>query len=46
MADDEKTENPHHWVPSTLGHGHMMCDRCKITMMEAAAIGEMNHCEK
>ena len=30
----------HDWISSTLGHGEMMCSRCKITNREAAALGE------
>lgn len=29
----------HNWVPSTLGHGNKMCNRCWVTDLEAAAIG-------
>lgn len=36
----------HLWVRSTLGHGHSMCARCKITDAEAAVLGLMDTCEK
>ena len=29
----------HDWIPSTLGHGNLMCRRCRATDLEAAAIG-------
>lgn len=29
----------HNWVPSTLGHGNKMCNRCWATDLEAEAIG-------
>jgi hypothetical protein len=29
----------HDWIPSTLGHGNLMCRRCWATDLEAAAIG-------
>ena len=35
---------PHLWRESTVGHGHQQCVRCKITMLEAAAIDQMNDC--
>lgn len=38
--------NPHKWVTSTLGHGDSMCKYCSITNMEAAVLGELDHCDK
>lgn len=29
----------HNWIKSTLGHGILMCRDCKITILEASAIG-------
>ena len=29
----------HDWIKSTLGHGDLMCRRCWVTNLEAAAIG-------
>jgi hypothetical protein len=37
---------PHKWIKSTLGHGGTMCEYCKGTNRELAAIGEMNHCAR
>ena len=34
----------HDWIKSTLGHGDLMCRRCFVTNLEAAAIG-MAECE-
>lgn len=34
----------HMWERSQLGHGELMCARCKITVMEARALGEENTC--
>lgn len=34
----------HDWIKSTLGHGDLMCRRCFVTSLEAAAIG-MTECE-
>ena len=34
----------HDWIPSTLGHGNVMCRRCCVTDLEAAAIG-MTECD-
>ncbi len=39
----EKTQ--HDWVPSTLGHGDVMCRHCFMTNREAAALGALNECE-
>lgn len=36
--------HPHNWIPSTLGHGNQMCSRCKMTDLEAAALGELEDC--
>lgn len=36
---------PHNWIPSTLGHGDVMCSRCFVTNLEAAALGIMNACD-
>lgn len=33
----------HDWIPSPLGHGETMCNRCFVTNREAAALGE-NEC--
>ena len=30
----------HDWVPSTLGHGEMMCRRCLMTNREALILGK------
>lgn len=37
---------PHHWVPTTVGHGVMICSRCHMTMLEAAALGVANNCQR
>lgn len=34
----------HDWVPSTLGHGNVMCRVCKVTDLEARAIGVFDEC--
>ena len=34
----------HKWTPSTLGHGVEQCTKCKMTVMEAHALGLMNRC--
>ncbi len=34
----------HVWEKSVLGHGDLMCSRCKVTDREAGALGEMNIC--
>lgn len=34
----------HKWERSTLGHGELMCTKCKITVLEARALGEENEC--
>lgn len=36
----------HKWITSTLGHGSVICENCKITDAEAAAIGALNKCSK
>lgn len=35
----------HEWVKSTLGHGYLMCRRCSMTDLEAAALGRLERCE-
>ena len=35
----------HDWKPSTLGHGDVMCSRCFVTNLEAAALGISNTCD-
>ncbi len=40
----EKAPTPHDWIPSTLGHGDVMCRRCRVTNREAAVIGTLNEC--
>ena len=35
---------PHEWIPSTLGHGHLMCKKCFVTILEAQAIGTLKGC--
>lgn len=35
----------HSWVKSTLGHGNLMCTRCKITDVEAQVLGKMQDCD-
>lgn len=35
----------HDWIPSTLGHGEVMCRNCKITNREAAVLGLLNECD-
>lgn len=35
----------HNWVPSTLGHGEVMCTQCKITNREAACLGWLERCK-
>lgn len=32
----------HFWVASTLGHGNSMCEKCKMTDLEAFAIGSFH----
>ena len=34
----------HEWIPSTLGHGTLMCKQCLMTDREAAALGALNVC--
>lgn len=36
----------HDWIPSTLGHGELMCARCKMTNREAVALRKLNRCEE
>ncbi len=36
---------PHDWIPSTLGHGETMCNRCFTTNREVAALGITNACD-
>ena len=35
----------HKWIRSTLGHGFMMCAKCKGTDMELIAIGQIDWCK-
>jgi hypothetical protein len=35
---------PHAWVSSRVGHGVAQCERCTVTLLEAAAIGTLNEC--
>jgi len=35
---------PHSWVPSTLGHGEVMCKYCHMTNREAAALHQLDDC--
>lgn len=35
----------HSWIPSTLGHGHLMCQRCCITDREAIALNKALICQ-
>lgn len=50
MEGDYRSSNkgkaPHEWIPSTLGHGEVMCENCGITNREAAAIGSLRLCDK
>jgi hypothetical protein len=34
----------HIWVTSNPGHGEVLCQKCKITNREAAALGLSNYC--
>lgn len=35
----------HDWRPSKLGHGDVMCSRCFVTNLEAAALGISDTCD-
>lgn len=39
-----KVKIPHQWVPSTLGHGELMCTVCFCTDHEAAVLGIQDNC--
>jgi hypothetical protein len=41
----KEVSTQHDWVPSTLGHGELMCSRCRITNREASALNTLNKCE-
>ncbi len=41
----EEAPTPHDWIPSTLGHGEVMCRWCCVTNREAAVIGTLNKCD-
>jgi hypothetical protein len=50
LANDQPAEKPpgpmlHDWTESTLGHGELMCRRCRMTNREAAVLGELYACE-
>lgn len=36
----------HKWIPSALGHGEQMCEYCRGTDRELAAIGQLDYCDK
>jgi hypothetical protein len=41
----EGTLKLHDWGPSTVGHGTQQCRRCKLTNLEASALGLLNECD-
>lgn len=42
---DALTEGKHNWITSRLGHGNFQCTKCKITDLEAKAIGKYEVCD-